>query len=173
MLRARIVLAAAQGEENKQIAERLGTTPKTALKWRKHFFQEGLVGLASGIGRAGRAPFAPAVIAEVKAIACELPALRAVPLRRFSVADVGEEAIACGLVEQVMASETYASAMRVFGWSTTAAPIGPGTIHRLEGDWPNLPLVPLPVHASWLNQVEIYLSICQRKVLTPQRLRRP
>jgi hypothetical protein len=27
--------------------------------------------------------------------------------------------------------------------------------------------VHLPVHASWLNQVEIYLSICQRKVLTP------
>jgi hypothetical protein len=33
--------------------------------------------------------------------------------------------------------------------------------------WPTLRLVHLPVHASWLNQVEIYLSICQRKVLTP------
>ncbi len=25
----------------------------------------------------------------------------------------------------------------------------------------------LPVHASWLNQIEIYFSIVQRKVLTP------
>ena len=31
----------------------------------------------------------------------------------------------------------------------------------------NLVLVPLPVHASWLNQVEIYFSVVQRKVLTP------
>jgi hypothetical protein len=27
--------------------------------------------------------------------------------------------------------------------------------------------VHLPVHASWLNQVEIYFSVVQRKVLTP------
>ena len=27
--------------------------------------------------------------------------------------------------------------------------------------------VHLPVHASWLNQVEIYFSILERKVLTP------
>ncbi|MDQ3090434.1 MAG: hypothetical protein M3R46_01980, partial [Actinomycetota bacterium] len=33
--------------------------------------------------------------------------------------------------------------------------------------WPNLILVHLPVHASWLNQVEIYHSIIQRKVLDP------
>jgi hypothetical protein len=29
-----------------------------------------------------------------------------------------------------------------------------------------------PVHASWLNQVEIYFSIIQRKVLTPNDFRR-
>src|SRR5205823_4067660 len=33
--------------------------------------------------------------------------------------------------------------------------------------WPNLVLVHLPVHASWLNQIEIYFSILQRKLLTP------
>jgi hypothetical protein len=47
------------------------------------------------------------VIAEVKAIACELPALRAVPLSRCSIADVREEAIACGLVEQVSVSTVW------------------------------------------------------------------
>jgi hypothetical protein len=61
----------------------------------------------TGTGRAGRGSFPPAVIAEVKAIACELPALRAVPLSRFSVADVRQEAIACGLVEQVSVSTVW------------------------------------------------------------------
>jgi hypothetical protein len=72
------------------------------------------------------------------------------------------------LVEQVMASEPYASAKRVF-WvvDNGSSHRGQASIDRLEGDWPNLRLVHLPVHASWLNQVEIYLSICQRKVLTP------
>jgi hypothetical protein len=33
--------------------------------------------------------------------------------------------------------------------------------------WPNLILVHTPVHASWLNQIEVYFSIVQRKLLTP------
>ncbi|MEO9036884.1 MAG: hypothetical protein ABI442_15330 [Gemmatimonadaceae bacterium] len=33
--------------------------------------------------------------------------------------------------------------------------------------WPNLLLVHLPIHASWLNQIEIVFSILQRQVLTP------
>ena len=28
-------------------------------------------------------------------------------------------------------------------------------------------MIHLPVHASWLNQVEIYFSFTQRKLLTP------
>lgn len=50
------------------------------------------------------------------------------------------------------------------GWPTAS---GQASIDRLQGRWPNLRLVHLPVHASWLNQVEIYLSVLQRKVLTP------
>ena len=38
---------------------------------------------------------------------------------------------------------------------------------RLRDKWPNAFLIHTPVHASWLNQVEIYFSIVQRKVLTP------
>ena len=38
---------------------------------------------------------------------------------------------------------------------------------RLQRQYPNLVLVHGPVHASWLNQIEIYFSIVQRKVLTP------
>ena len=33
--------------------------------------------------------------------------------------------------------------------------------------WPTAELVHLPVHASWLNQIEIYFSIVQRKVIKP------
>jgi len=44
---------------------------------------------------------------------------------------------------------------------------GKPSIDRLLTKWPNIVLVHLPVHASWLNQIEIYFSILQRKVLTP------
>jgi transposase len=44
--RARIVLAAADGEENLSIAERLGVAAHTVIKWRKRFFEEGVDGLA-------------------------------------------------------------------------------------------------------------------------------
>jgi transposase len=45
VLRARIVLAAAGGEENARIAERLGVALHTVIKWRKRFFEEGMDGL--------------------------------------------------------------------------------------------------------------------------------
>ncbi len=45
-LRARIVLAAANGEENASIAERVGVALNTVIKWRKRFFEEGMGGLA-------------------------------------------------------------------------------------------------------------------------------
>ena len=46
VLRARIVLAAADGEENASIAERLRVALNTVIKWRKRFFEEGMDGLA-------------------------------------------------------------------------------------------------------------------------------
>lgn len=45
VLRARIVLAAADGEENATIADDLGVALNTVIKWRKRFFEEGLAGL--------------------------------------------------------------------------------------------------------------------------------
>ncbi len=41
---------------------------------------------------------------------------------------------------------------------------GKRSIDRLQGAWPNLIVVHTPVHASWLNQAEIYFSVIQRKV---------
>jgi len=72
------------------------------------------------------------------------------------------------LVAQVMTTEPYRSAHRVF-WivDNGSSHRGQASVERLEGAYPNLRLIHLPIHASWLNQIEIYFSIVQRKVLTP------
>jgi transposase len=294
--RARIVLLAAAGWTNRGIARKLGLASNTAGKWRKRFCQEGLDGLGDR-KRAGRPrAFPAAVVTACKAIACELPATRGIPLGRWSLAELRTEILATGLiddistttlwrwldedpikpwqhrswifprdpdfatkagvvldlydgglqgaelgpdvyvvsadektsvqarcrchptlppdrarvmrveheyerggalaylaawdvhqarlfgrcepttgiapfgrlVEQVMTTEPYASAGRVF-WivDNGSSHRGRASVERLEGAWPNLRLVHLPIHASGLNQVEIYFSIVQRKVLTP------
>jgi len=72
------------------------------------------------------------------------------------------------LVEQVMTRPPYDEARRVF-WivDNCSAHRGSKAVQRLQTRYPRLVLVHAPVHASWLNQVEIYFSIVQRKVLTP------
>ena len=76
------------------------------------------------------------------------------------------------LVAQVMGQRPYRCAPRVF-WI-----IDNGTTHRgarcvarLQRRWPNLIPVHTPVHASWLNQVELYFSVLQRKALVPNDFR--
>ena len=72
------------------------------------------------------------------------------------------------LVTQVMTVEPYHSAKRVF-WvvDNGSSHRGKTSVDRLQGQWPNLRLIHLPVHASWLNQIEIYFSVVQRKVVSP------
>lgn len=72
------------------------------------------------------------------------------------------------LVEQVMTSSPYRDARRVF-WTVDngSSHRGARAVARLQQRCPNLVLVHGPVPASWLNQIEIYFSIVQRKVLTP------
>jgi transposase len=296
VLRAQIVLGAAAGQTNLQLARGLGITASTARKWRRRFCAQGLDGLGDR-RRSGRPRVFPAaVVAQAKAVACELPTTRGVPTSRWSLADLREELIATRLVDdvaistlwrwldadpikpwqhrswifprdpdfaakagrvldlyarrfqgrrlepgefvlsadektsiqarcrchpslppgvaramrveheyqrrgalaylaawdvhqarlfgrcepatgiqpfgrlvaQVMAGAPYASARQVF-WvvDNGSSHRGQASVERLEGAWPNLRLVHLPVHASWLNQIEIYFSIVQRKVLTP------
>jgi transposase len=296
VVRARIVLDAAAGLPNALIARRVGVAPNTVRKWRKRFWTHGYAGLRDR-PRPGRPRvFAAVVAAEVKAIACELPATRGVPLGRWSLAELRTEVIASGLlaavststvrrwlcedairpwqhrcwvfprdpafavkaarvldlyagsfegarlregeyvisadektsiqarcrchatlppgkarvmrveheyerggalaylaawdvhharlfgrcepttgigpfgrlVEQVMTAEPYCSAERVF-WvvDNGSSHRGRASVDRLQGEWANLRLVHLPVHASWLNQIEIYFSVVQRKVVAP------
>jgi len=296
VVRARIVLDAAAELPGALIARRVGVAPNTVRKWRKRFCTHGYAGLRDR-PRPGRPrAFPAAVVAEVKAIACELPATRNVPISRWSLAELRAEVIASGLaaevststvrrwldedaikpwqhrswifprdpdfaakaarvldlyegtfdgaklgegeyvisadektsiqarcrchpilppgrarvmrveheydrggavaylaawdvhrarlfgrcepttgigpfgrlVEQVMTTEPYASATRVF-WvvDNGSSHRGQASVDRLQGEWANLRLVHLPVHASWLNQIEIYFSVVQRKVVTP------
>jgi transposase len=295
--RARIVLAAADGQTNAAIARRCGICVDTVRKWRARYCAEGLAGLADR-PRPGRQRIFPAAAeAEVKALACALPAETGVPLARWSSAELAAEAVTRGLVptvsastvgrwlaadairpwrhhswifprdpdfpakaarvldlyariwngqplgeneyvlcadektqlqalsrchrdlppapgrirrtefeyrrggtlaylaaydphaarvlghtapttgiapfaelvEQVMTSEPYASAARVF-WivDNGSSHQGPHAVLRMSRTWPTAQLVHLPIHASWLNQIEIFFSIVQRKVIKPQ-----
>ena len=58
VIRAKIVLMAAEGLRNDQIAERLDTRREVVSKWRKRFFQERLAGLEEH-PRTGRRPVFP------------------------------------------------------------------------------------------------------------------
>jgi transposase len=296
VVRAKIVLLAADGLANVEIAARLDTSPQVVHRWRKPFFEHRLKGLGDA-PRSGRPRvFSPSVNAEIKALACELPATSDIPLSRWSCAELARELIIRGvvafisaatvwrtlrsdairpwrhqswifprdprfaikaarvldlyarvfegqalgdnefvvsadektsiqarcrchptlppgkarlmrveheyerkgavaylaaydvhraqvfgrcedttgivpfgsLVEQVMTAEPYASAERVF-WivDNGSSHKGQASIDRLEGEWPTLKLIHLPIHASWLNQVEIYFSVVQRKVVNP------
>jgi len=72
------------------------------------------------------------------------------------------------LVAQVMTAPPYRDARRVF-WivDNGSSHRGARAVGRLQRQYPNLVLVHGPIHASWLNQIEIYFSIVQRKALTP------
>jgi hypothetical protein len=72
------------------------------------------------------------------------------------------------LVEDVMHQVPYRSARRVF-WimDNGSAHRGAKGDARLRQRWPTLVPIHMPTHASWLNQIEIYFSVVQRKVLTP------
>ena len=69
---------------------------------------------------------------------------------------------------QVMAQSPYNKARGVF-WivDNGSSHRGESSIARLQNKYHNLVLLHGPVHASWLNQIEIYFSILQRKALTP------
>ncbi len=101
VVRAKIVLMAAAGLGNDEIAARLGTRREVVSKWRKRFFGQGLAGLAER-PRGGRPPaFPPDVVVAVKALACELPLRLGVPLSRLHVPGIAAEVISRGIVAEI------------------------------------------------------------------------
>jgi transposase len=296
VVRARIVLLAADGAQNVDIARRVGACVDVASKWRKRFCEEGLAGLEDR-PRSGRPRrFGSAVVAGIKALACEPPEQREVPLSRWSSHELAAQAVTEGLVgsissstvrrwlagsaikpwryrswifprdpdfaikaarvldlyrrvfegeplgvtdhvisadeksqlqalgrrhpdlapgpgrirrvefeyrrggtlaymgaydvhaarlfgsvaektgivpfmelvDRVMAAEPYRSARRVY-WvvDNGSSHNGQRSIDRMRAAWPTARLVHLPVHASWLNQIEVVFSVIQRKVVKP------
>jgi hypothetical protein len=72
------------------------------------------------------------------------------------------------LVDQVLQQEPYRDADRLFYVvDNGSSHRGQTSVVRMRRRDKRIILVHTPVHASWLNQVEIYFSIIQRKVLTP------
>ncbi|MES2177603.1 MAG: transposase [Gemmatimonadota bacterium] len=78
------------------------------------------------------------------------------------------------LVADVDGPRPVATATRVF-WivHNGSSHRGQAAVTRLATRWPNLILVHLPIHACWLNQIEILFSIVQRKVLHPFTREKP
>jgi transposase-like protein len=189
VVRAKIVLMAAAGLDNDEIAARLDTRREIVSKWRKRFFEQGLAGLEER-PRGGRPPaFPPEVVVAVKALACELPSRLGVPFRRRhpTLAVPVHRARIFGrcepttgiepfgrLVEQVMTTEPYASARRVF-WvvDNGSSHRGQRSVDRVRQRWPKARLVQLPVHASWLNRSTRWRSTspsCSAKSSPPTQL---
>ena len=72
------------------------------------------------------------------------------------------------LISQVMSAEPYRSAPRVFVIVDNGSDHrGKKAARRLRDAYPNAIMIHTPVHASWLNQVEIFFSIIQKKVISP------
>lgn len=71
-------------------------------------------------------------------------------------------------VNELFAREPYASAKRIHFILDNCSSQHPSTFPNwMKQHYPNVRLHYLPTHASWLNQIELYFSIVQRKVLTP------
>ena len=104
VVRAKIVLMAADDLANTVIAARLGVCVDVVTKWRRRFCENGIVALADR-KRAGRPrAFGAPVVAQVKAMACEPPAARGAPLSRWSSSELAAQAITEGVVESVSPS---------------------------------------------------------------------
>jgi len=110
VLRARIVLAAAQGHANAQIARELAINVDTARLWRDRWV--GLQGIdldtlsiAERLQDAPRPGTPPKITAEqrcqVAALACEAPMKSGRPISQWTGREIAEEVKARGIVEQI------------------------------------------------------------------------
>jgi len=128
-IRAQIVLLAADGWPNQQIAGRLGCCEDTVRKWRGRFAVQRLKGLADQ-PRSGRPRKCTALqTAQVKAIACSPPADRGLPLARWSVSQITRQAIAEGVVTAIsratVARYLTADAIKPWQYQSWISPTDP------------------------------------------------
>jgi hypothetical protein len=138
VVRAKIVLLAAQGLSNDRIAARLDLPRQIVSKWRKRFYENGFPGLDEQ-PRGGLPPaFPPSLVVPVKALACKLPHRLGLPLSWLSISETRQHVITQGLVAEI-------SGARLAGGAGSAAMpcargnIGAGSFRAI------LTLLPRPV----------------------------
>ncbi|MGW3265180.1 helix-turn-helix domain-containing protein [Streptomyces sp. NPDC001056] len=103
-IRAQIVLHAATGRSNARIARETGLHLDTVRRWRGRFAERGVAGLADR-KRSGRPPvFTALQVAEIKALACQLPAETGTPLSRRSCPELAREVAARAITGPVSAT---------------------------------------------------------------------
>src|SRR3954447_8342912 len=138
VLRARIILAAADGLNNSQIARLLATSTATARTWRDRW-----LALGGGPGealsaedrladapRTGRPPrITPEQVCRVVALACEAPATSGRPITHWSGREVADEIVKRGIVDRI--SPRHAGRLLKTG-GPQAAP-GPALAHARAG----------------------------------------
>ncbi len=123
-LRARIVLAAAQGQSNARIARELEINVDTARLWRDRWV--GLQGIdletlsvAERLQDAPRPGVQPRITAEQRcqmaALACEAPSKAGRPISQWTGREIAEEVKARGIIEQI--SPRHAARLRKYGAS--------------------------------------------------------
>jgi transposase len=104
-LRARIILLAADGTGNREIARRLGVTVQTVRLWRRRWDADPEGALAERLADAPRpgAPptFTPEQICAIVALACEPPEASGIPITHWSQSALAREAVKRGLVESI------------------------------------------------------------------------
>src|SRR5690349_24589505 len=100
VIRAKIVLLAAEGLSNDVIASRLDTPRQIVSKWRKRFALARLPGLEAQPRGGRKARFSPSLVVQVKALACELPHTLGLPLSRLSVEEIRQHVISQVLVAE-------------------------------------------------------------------------
>jgi transposase len=104
VLSTRIVLAGGDGATNVPIARDVAVSVDTVSTWRRRFGEHGLDGLRD-LPRSGRPrTFDATVVAEIRAMACELPADSDTPLAKWSCPHLAAEAVNRGIVGSVSAS---------------------------------------------------------------------
>jgi len=73
VLRARVVLLAAEGQRNEEIQGRLGVSKPVVIKWRRRFAADRLAGLADEPGRGRRRKYDADIRHRIAATACSTP----------------------------------------------------------------------------------------------------
>ena len=144
VIRARIVLAATRGHTNAAIAAETGMHIDTVRKWRHRFHRLRVAGLEDR-PRSGRPPVFTAVqVAEVKQLACTLPAETQIPLSRWSSHELATEATRRGIAESLSASSVRrwlnADAIKDPGSTGPGSfPATPTSLSKPPGYWTSTP----------------------------------